>query len=551
MDMEVLTTKEQWQDWSAAFTMLPYVARYKLDPGGDRPLSWENAWKDSQASFVLESGKSGRYTFLGNQPKAVLEGRGDQGLIRSAEGEDLFKQGKPLQLLKEWMAEYRSPAAPGVPKFTGGCVGYFSYDMVRSLEKLPAKADDDLAIPDYVFMRFDEVWVIDHELRQLYCAVHTEWNCSGGTEQLLEENYRLAEQRARRMKGWWDDHLDPAAHEHLIAEYEERVEEWKSLSFLKKHEVGYRFDHQFASEIKPVFPKPEFIAAVQKIQDYIAQGDVFQVNLSVRQTKSLRSHPEEVYEWLRVLNPSPYMGLLRLPQFQLVSASPELLVQVDGTRVRTRPIAGTRPRGETEKEDAALAKELIENEKERAEHIMLVDLLRNDLGRVSRYGTVKVDELMVIESYSHVMHIVSEVKGELASGRDAYDVIAAIFPGGTITGAPKIRTMEIIEELEPVRRGPYTGSLGWIDYNGNMELNIVIRTLLAADGAAHVQAGAGIVIDSIPEKEYVETLNKAKALWKAVELSERKYSDKAVSGHSADRTLANNGSMPESAHPVN
>jgi para-aminobenzoate synthetase component 1 len=218
------------------------------------------------------------------------------------------------------------------------------------------------------------------------------------------------------------------------------------------------------------------------------------------------------------------MGLLRFSDFALVSGSPELLVALENGILRTRPIAGTRPRGQNEDDDLKLAAELINNEKERAEHVMLVDLERNDLGRISKYGTVRVDDFMVIERYSHVMHIVSEVVGELAEGKDAFDVIAATFPGGTITGAPKIRTMEIIEELEPVRRGPYTGSMGWIDYNGNMEFNIIIRTLVAAQGIGHVQAGAGIVIDSVPEREFVESLNKAKALWKAIEVSERSMS---------------------------
>jgi para-aminobenzoate synthetase component 1 len=224
------------------------------------------------------------------------------------------------------------------------------------------------------------------------------------------------------------------------------------------------------------------------------------------------------------------MGFLNFGDFQLVSASPELLVQLEGRTVRTRPIAGTRPRGADAEEDRLLAQELIGHEKERAEHIMLVDLERNDLGKISRYGTVRVDELMAIEYYSHVMHIVSEVRGELAEGKDAFDVIAAAFPGGTITGAPKIRTMEIIEELEPTCRGPYTGSFGWIDYNGNMEFNIIIRTLVVTGGQGYVQAGAGIVIDSVPEKEYTESLNKAKALWKAVLLG-------GVPDDSGDRQL--------------
>ena len=264
----------------------------------------------------------------------------------------------------------------------------------------------------------------------------------------------------------------------------------------------------------------QFIAAVEKVQQYIAQGDVFQVNLSVRQSKPIEVEAIDVYEQLRLVNPSPYMAYLHTPDFQFVSGSPELLVKKKGTEVSTRPIAGTRSRGKDEDEDLKLANELIDNEKERAEHVMLVDLERNDLGRVCSYGTVEVNEFMVIEKYSHVMHIVSNVRGELADNMTSFDVTDAVFPGGTITGAPKIRTMEIIEELEPVQRGVYTGSIGWIDFTGDMELNIVIRTMVVKDGKAHVQAGAGIVIDSNPMNEYKESLKKAAALWKAKDLAE-------------------------------
>jgi para-aminobenzoate synthetase component 1 len=287
---------------------------------------------------------------------------------------------------------------------------------------------------------------------------------------------------------------------------------------------GMQVDWESAGLSSP-FEKADFEAAVVRIQDYIRAGDVFQVNLSLRLQKALQTAPERVYEWLRVVNPSPYMGVIRAADFAIVSASPELLIAREGTRLSTRPIAGTRRRGASEAEDRAMRDELLHSEKERAEHIMLVDLERNDLGRISRFGSVKVDELMSIEYYSHVMHIVSEVTGELAEDKDTYDAIAAVFPGGTITGAPKIRTMEIIEELEPVRRGPYTGSMGWIDYAGNMEFNIIIRTMVAHEGTAYVQAGAGIVIDSIPEREYKESLNKAKAIWKAIQYAEREQQE--------------------------
>jgi para-aminobenzoate synthetase component 1 len=299
-----------------------------------------------------------------------------------------------------------------------------------------------------------------------------------------------------------------------------------------QHETSAGGGDALFSGMDIAFLREDYMRAVRQIQRYIADGDVFQVNLSLRQSRPLRTAPEDIYECLRVLNPSPYMGMLRFPDFQLVSASPELLVRSYRGRLSTCPIAGTRRRGKSEAEDRALAEELLANEKERAEHIMLVDLERNDLGRICRYGSVKVTDLMRIERYSHVMHLVSQVEGDLAPGKDAFDIIAATFPGGTITGAPKVRTMQIIEELEPVRRGPYTGSIGWIDYNGNMEFNIIIRTLVVTGGTGYIQAGAGIVIDSDPAREYKESLNKAKALWKAIEMSEAASESAGITGDS-------------------
>ncbi|NQD67842.1 anthranilate synthase component I family protein, partial [Bacillus haikouensis] len=277
-----------------------------------------------------------------------------------------------------------------------------------------------------------------------------------------------------------------------------------------------------ASGIRVSMNEEQFSNAVKRIQDYISQGDVFQVNLSVRQSQELGAEPLAVYKKLRELNPSPYMSYIQTPEFQIVSGSPELLVKKKGLEVSTRPIAGTRSRGKDAAEDEALAGELIDNEKERAEHVMLVDLERNDLGRVCRYGTVEVNEFMVIEKYSHVMHIVSNVRGTLDEHKTGADVIRSVFPGGTITGAPKIRTMEIIEELEPLRRGIYTGSIGWIGVNGDMELNIVIRTMLVKNNEAYIQAGAGVVIDSNPKYEYKESLKKAMALWVAKARAEGK-----------------------------
>jgi para-aminobenzoate synthetase component 1 len=392
--------------------------------------------------------------------------------------------------------------------------------VVRSLEKLPATAAaHGPELPDYAFLLVDELWIVDHQAQELTIAIQKRRRPSASLQTL----YLEAEQRARRMHALWCE-IAAAGEAPDSPELQRRLRIERAV-----REQGLDIDLErdlSEAEVERSFTREAFVAAVRRIQDYISAGDVFQVNLSTRQTRPLRAAPEAIYETLRVVNPSPYMGLLRLGEgVTLVSGSPELLVQLHGDKLRTRPIAGTRPRSADEDADAKLSEELLLSEKERAEHIMLVDLERNDLGRISAYGTVRVEELMAIERYSHVMHIVSEVTGTLAPGKDAFETIAATFPGGTITGAPKVRTMEIIEELEPVRRGPYTGSMGWIDSSGNMEFNILIRTLVACGGVGWVQAGAGIVIDSVPDKEYAESLNKAKALWKAILLTEEHVHD--------------------------
>ncbi|MFJ7484483.1 aminodeoxychorismate synthase component I [Bacillus thuringiensis] len=436
--------------------------------------------QDKPQHILLESGRGGRYNIVGLNPVAVIQGKGEK-LHISESGKETIKRGNPLDLMQEYMEKWKTDYNPEYPPFQGGAIGYFSYDCIRYIEKLPSLAEDDLNIPDIYFLLFDDVFVYDQKEKLLWIITH-----------------------------YVDKH----------AEAEERLNEWKDLWVAEVPEVTMPFERPKKKNEAVAFTETGFMKAVECIQEYIGAGDVFQVNLSTRQERTLQTHPLEIYTSLREINPSPYMGYLELGDFQIVSGSPELLIKKQGTEVSTRPIAGTRSRGADEQEDEELARELIENEKERAEHVMLVDLERNDLGRVCKYGTVEVDEFMVIEKYSHVMHIVSNVRGEVEEDKDAFDLVKAVFPGGTITGAPKIRTMEIIEELEPVRRGIYTGSIGWIGYSGDTELNIVIRTLLAKDGKAHVQAGAGIVIDSNPENEYKESLKKAIALWRAKERSE-------------------------------
>lgn len=442
--------------------------------------------KEQPRHILLESGRGGQYSIIGLKPFAVLEGRYNSLKVTN-EFEAYELEGNPLHLMRKWMHQYSAPSNPDLPDFQGGAIGFISYDYIRHIERLPSTGKDDLDMPHLYFLVFDDVFVYDHHKEELWIIVNDE---SSNEEAALErlESYKV---------------------------------QW--LTCTKREEMALSLSYDPSLEFS--MSEGTFIEAVEKIQAYIGQGDVFQVNLSVRQSQPLGTSPIHIYEKLREINPSPYMGYMQTPEFQIVSSSPELLIKKRGDEVSTRPIAGTRSRGRTDEEDQQLADELIHNEKERAEHVMLVDLERNDLGRVCEYGTVYVDEFMVIEKYSHVMHIVSNVKGKLQSSKDYVDIIDAVFPGGTITGAPKVRTMEIIEELEPVRRGLYTGSIGWIGFNEDMELNIVIRTLVAKEGKAHVQAGAGIVIDSNPIQEYKESLKKATALWKAKEKSENELSE--------------------------
>lgn len=449
--------------------------------------SYKMQTTDEKAHVFLESGRGGHYSIAAWQPLATAQSIEGGLLIEWRDGTREMLYGEPLDLLEQLVANYQLTYDAKLPVFQGGAIGFVSYDYARKIEELPELATDDLKVPDIYFYLFD-CWAV-HDVKTNEVTFMKLANC--------------------------DVNLEERAHAWQVA----AQEGLQLRKFEKTNAVEVVNDE---SELLVSFAGTAFEAAVRKIQRYIAQGDVFQVNLSVRQSKKLNATAMDVYEALRAFNPSPYMAYIEAPDFAVVSGSPELLVKRQGKELSTRPIAGTRPRGKSDEQDIALAQELIDNEKERAEHVMLVDLERNDLGRVSAYGTVEVDEFMVIERYSHVMHIVSNVRGEIAEGKTNADVVRAMFPGGTITGAPKIRTMEIIEELEPVRRGLYTGSIGWLGYTGDMELNIVIRTAFVKDGMAYIQAGAGIVIDSVPEREYQESLNKAKAMWQAKAMAEER-----------------------------
>lgn len=445
--------------------------------------AYKEITKEEPHHIFLESGRGGHLCVAAWNPIAVTKSV-ETGLhIKWRSGEEEVRSGEPLYELEKLVESYKVPFKENLPDFQGGAAGFISYDYARKIEVLPTLAKDDLHVPDIYFYVFDCWTVLDVAAETVTCM---KLSISDVDLAEMELELKNASGKAERL-------FQPGTAAEVA---DDRAELFVSVSEL------------------------EFESAVRQVQEYIAQGDVFQVNLSVRQSKKLENDPIVMYEALRAFNPSPYMAYIQSPEFAVVSGSPELLVKKKGSELSTRPIAGTRPRGKNEQEDIALANELIDNDKERAEHVMLVDLERNDLGRVSTYGSVEVDEFMVIERYSHVMHIVSNVKGTLRPNTSNTEIIRAMFPGGTITGAPKIRTMEIIEELEPVRRGLYTGSIGWLGFSGDLELNIVIRTAYIQDGMAHIQAGAGIVIDSTPSAEYVESLNKAKALWQAKAMAE-------------------------------
>jgi len=465
------------------------------------PVSAFHKLDDGRFAYLLESvegGESvGRYSFMGGAPSVVLRTRGREVTVeRQGQAETrLLDEGEdPLHVLRALMRDYRVARVPGLPKFYGGAVGYMSYDTVRFFERLPDAPPDDLNLPDCYFVFTDVCVIFDHVRHRILviCNAHVDGDPDAAYQRAL------------------------AKIDDLIAQLQ-RPED-RPLGLLPGGGAN-------GAPVESNFTHEGFLAAVKRGKEYITAGDVIQVVLSQRLRRelspALRAQPFNLYRALRYLNPSPYMYYLSYGDLKIIGSSPERLVSEEGGEVITRPIAGTRPRGRNAEEDAALAADLLADAKERAEHIMLVDLGRNDLGRVCAYGSVEVNELMLIEHYSHVMHIVSNVRGALRPELDHFDVLRACFPAGTVSGAPKIRAMEIIDELEPTRRGPYAGAIGYFSFEGNMDTAITIRTIVVTDGAAYVQVGAGIVADSVPENEYQETLNKARALLKALELAER------------------------------
>ncbi|WP_136479560.1 anthranilate synthase component I [Acetivibrio thermocellus] len=459
----------------------------------ETPISLFKRFEESSCCFLLESVEGGekwaRYSIIGKNPFLVVESYKNKTIIRERNGSQREVEGNPVEIIKGIMGKFKGANLPNLPRFNGGAVGYFGYDLIRHYENLPNVPEDDMGLPECHFMFTDEVLVYDHLKQKIHIIVNLHANGN------IERAYISAVDRIKTI------------HREILDT------RWKTadnsvLSYNKK-----KNELAVTSNIS----KEDFCRNVLKAKQYIRDGDIFQVVLSQRLCVETNENPFNIYRALRVINPSPYMYYLKFGGYRIIGSSPEMLVRVENGIVETCPIAGTRKRGRTKEEDEALEKELLSDEKEIAEHVMLVDLGRNDIGRVSKFGTVAVKNLMHIERYSHVMHVVTNVQGEIREDKTPFDALMSILPAGTLSGAPKVRAMEIIDELETVKRGPYGGAIGYLSFNGNLDSCITIRTIILKDGKAYVQAGAGIVADSVPEREYEECYNKAMALLKAIE----------------------------------
>ncbi|WP_144406961.1 anthranilate synthase component I [Paenibacillus sp. IHBB 10380] len=491
---------EQVISLASQYNLIPVVKRLLSDM--ETPIRIFQRYAQRDHAFLLESVEGGsqwaRYSFIGTDPFLMISGKKGK-IILEKNGEQEIMKGKPVEELKALLRMYRSPKLDDMPPFTGGAIGFFGYDLLQYYEKLPAHAVDDLHMDDIRFMFCDSIIVFDHVKQQILLVgnVHIK---EGDTDSDIQASYEIV---SRKLEDIAEQLQEQGPRENV-----------NSRSIPLDVELG---------DIKSNMTKEQYIANVEQAKEYIRSGDIFQVVLSQRFHIETEVSPLHVYRVLRTLNPSPYMYYLKMNEEIIVGTSPEALVKVDGDRAETRPIAGTRPRGENEQEDRELSEELMADEKERAEHLMLVDLGRNDLGRVSQFGSVKCDSFMEIERYSHVMHLVSNVSGRLREDKDFFDAFLSCLPAGTVSGAPKLRAMEIIAELEKEARGAYAGAIGYLGFTGNMDSCITIRTLIFRKGKAYVQAGAGIVWDSVPEKEYEETVNKAKALLKAIRTAEAMF----------------------------
>ena len=459
----------------------------------ETPVSALYKINDNGCAFLLESVTGGenlaRYSFLGANPSRVFWTKGKTAHLLDNDKETTFDLGDkdPLDKLKEVLGQFSPVPDRYLPPFFGGAVGYISYDMVRFFEDIGDAQKDDLDFPDCLFLITDTILVFDH-------INHT---------MKVVSNAHVGE--------------DP---ESAWKQATEKIDALVAKLRMPLEDVPFGCQSNGHIAVVKNQEREEFLKSVARCKDYILAGDILQVVLSLRHEVEISCKPFDVYRALRTVNPSPYMFYVQYGDLHIAGSSPEILVKQVGDTVQVRPIAGTRPRGRSVEEDARLEKELLADEKELAEHIMLVDLGRNDVGVVSRYGSVRVREQMVIERYSHVMHIVSDVVGEVRSDKDAFDVLRACFPAGTVTGAPKIRAMQIIEELEPTRRGPYAGALGYVSFSGDLDTGITIRTVVIKGNRAYVQAGAGIVADSVPEREFEEVQNKSRGMLKSIQIAE-------------------------------
>ena len=486
---------------SAEFQTLAVQARFvpvyrQLTADTLTPVTAYQRIANGPWAFLFESvvggERIGRYSFVGSTPFLTLTATGHSVVIDHIGGERCeIESSDPLKELDSQIAQYRSVSIPALPRFCGGAVGFVGYDVIRYTENLPNIPRDDRHLPDMSFAFYDAMVVFDH-IRKVVLVV------------ALADTSRsdLEEARARA-----EERLDVLC---------------RQLSFsggdVELTDIDLTVEP--TPEIRSNFTPAEFHAAIDKCREFIKAGDVFQVVISQRLEYPSQAKPLDVYRALRMVNPSPFMFLLRTPDVDLVGSSPEIMVRVEDGEATIRPLAGTRPRGKTAQEDRELSEELLADPKERAEHVMLIDLARNDIGRVAEYGSVSLSDVMVVERYSHVMHITSNVSGRLRKGLSAIEALRAGLPAGTVSGAPKVRAMEIIDEIEPLKRGPYGGAVGYIDFTGNMDTCIALRTLVMKDGVIYIQAGAGIVADSVPKLEYDETLNKARAMLKAIHIAE-------------------------------
>ena len=494
METQYYPTFNEFKELSKKGNVVPVYRQLFADTL--TPVSAFQKVSDTDYAFLLESADGGekiaKYSTIGSNPFAGFKCKGSNVEIFNKEGITHIETTDPFKALEQQISKFSPVRVNGLPDFFGGAVGYTSYDSVRYVETLPDSTADDLNLPDMYFMFYDETIVFDHlnKTIKVVCAAHID-------ERDIQDVY---EDTVNKI-----DNVTNKLRTPVMT---------LSDDITEKGELSLKFSSNFK--------KSDFLQAVETCKEYIRAGDIIQAVLSQRLQTEINAKPINIYRTLRVINPSPYMFYIKMKDLELIGSSPEVMVKVDDGNINVRPIAGTRKRGSTTEEDELLAKELLSDPKELAEHIMLLDLGRNDVGSVSQYDSVSIDEKMVIEKYSHVMHITSSVSGKLRNDKNAFDGLRACLPAGTLSGAPKVRAMEIIDELEQTRRGPYGGAVGYINFSGDINTCITIRTIVLKNGKdAYIQAGAGIVADSIPEMEYQETLNKAKGLLRAIEVAER------------------------------